>query len=741
MLRQFHKFPGLIAALLLIVIALSGTVMALQPALDHLKIIGTRDQNVSVAQMAQTISQSYPAVTQITRKPSGQVIVYYTKDNNPVSAIVDPATGQKIGDYAPSAFFRWMRDFHRSLFMGNNGRIATAISAAAMLVLCISGIFLMVRRLGGWGNFFGKPRGTLAQRLHVVVGRIVVPALVISALTAIYISLVTFQVVPDGSDNMAAYPTTTSGGTPQPVGSLIALRNVAVDELQQLTFPYPDDPSGLYSIKTDHGNGYIDPANGKMLSWAPNTTAQDIYQLVLMLHTGRGLWWLGLILGLGALGVPAMAASGTLVWLRRRRAQPKIAHNASVHHADTVIFVGSEGNTTWGFAQTLHDALRKEGHKVHTTSMNRFGPRHGHARNMFFLTATYGNGDAPETAKRFFKRLEKISTRPQSKIAVLGFGDRQFPQFCQFGRDVQSALENRGFDPMLPFDTIDRQSSQEFARWGHAVGAALGTDLALAHTVQKPRTFDLVLQDRIDYGLDVQAPTTVLRFVRGSANPRNTRRFWPFAKPCLPKCNVGDLIGIVPPGSPIPRYYSLASGSRDDVIEICVRHHPGGLCSSFLHGLEPGDGIEAFVKTNPDFRPAAGKAPVILIGAGTGVGPLAGFIRSNHGLRPMHLYFGCRHPQSDFLYQSDLSTCLEDQRLHSLTTAFSRTSTPRYIQDYLRQDAAALRDLITKEAQIMVCGGREMAQGVMDALEEVLRPLGLHPAQLKAEGRYVEDVY
>jgi sulfite reductase (NADPH) flavoprotein alpha-component len=41
----------------------------------------------------------------------------------------------------------------------------------------------------------------------------------------------------------------------------------------------------------------------------------------------------------------------------------------------------------------------------------------------------------------------------------------------------------------------------------------------------------------------------------------------------------------------------------------------------------------------------------------------------------------------------------------------------------------------------MVCGGRDMAAGVADAMAEILAPAGLTPATLKAEGRYVEDVY
>jgi sulfite reductase (NADPH) flavoprotein alpha-component len=132
---------------------------------------------------------------------------------------------------------------------------------------------------------------------------------------------------------------------------------------------------------------------------------------------------------------------------------------------------------------------------------------------------------------------------------------------------------------------------------------------------------------------------------------------------------------------------------------------------------------------------------VILIGAGTGIGPLAGFVRSNARHRPMHLYFGGRDPQSDFLYADEIEQWLGERRLTSLTTAFSRIRDRAYVQDRVGQDAHQLRKMIQRGAQIMVCGGRDMAEGVMEQLELVLAPLGLTTVALKAEGRYVEDVY
>lgn len=201
------------------------------------------------------------------------------------------------------------------------------------------------------------------------------------------------------------------------------------------------------------------------------------------------------------------------------------------------------------------------------------------------------------------------------------------------------------------------------------------------------------------------------------------------------------MVGILAPGSKVARFYSLTSESKDDIFEICVRHHPGGLCSSFLYSLSVGESIETFIKPNPSFRPASGKAPIVLIGAGTGIGPLVGFIRHNKSHQPIHLYWGGRCPESDFLYESELNTYLKDKRLIELNAVFSRISERSYVQDKIAVDSLELRGLIGNGSQVLVCGGRDMASSVMLVLDEIIAPLGMDVITLKAQGRYREDIY
>src|SRR5574340_55515 len=706
MLRRIHSLPGLIVALLLAVLALTGAILSVDPAMDRL---GTRvpdNGQISVATLADRVTRHYPGVEQIQRSPSGSVIVYYSRDGRTGAERIDPLSGQGIGSYAPSAFTRWIKKLHRSLLAGTPGQAVAGVSALAMLALCLSGMALLVRRVGGWRQLMRPLRGNFSQRWHAELGRLALAGLLVSAVTGRYMCGATFGVVSDGMQNEPDFPTAAATGPAAPIGTLPALLATDLNDLRELVYPSPGNPEAFYSL-----------------------------------HTAQGLWWLGLFLGLSVLSVPLMGVTGVSMWWQRRRLMPCVADNSGPQSADTVILVGSEGNSTWGFAKALHDALRQAGQRVHTVSMNQLATEYRQARHLFILTSTYGEGDAPASANRFLARLDGFAGTHRPSFAVLGFGDHQFPKFCQFARDVQDALLERGWHRSLDLGTVDRQSAQAFAQWGQAVGQLLGHELTLAYAPTLPPTQALELIDRIDYGAQVQAPTSILRFGPIAPQNRIARLLRLIGLNGLPRFEAGDLVGIVPPGSPVPRFYSLASGSKDGFLEICVRKQPGGLCSQMLHGLKPGERIEVFIRSNPDFRPASGKSSVILIGAGAGIGPLAGFIRNNTGKYPMYLYWGGRDPASDFLYEPELGEYLADRRLTQLHAVFSRVKEGAYVQDRVLDNASQMRRLIENGAQILVCGSRAMAGSIMQAMEGILSPIGLDVRTLKLQGRYREDVY
>lgn len=725
MLRHFHAVPGLLAALLFLVLAPTGAFLAFDSIAERARTAVPALGEVSLADIAAAVQARHPELESIRRSPSGALVVRYTDQEGQGAERVDARTGEAIGPYAPSPLTRTMTALHRAFLSGDFGRAVAGMGALAMLILCLTGAALLARRLGGWSALLRPSRGTLSQRLHCEVGRFALGGLLLSALTGCWMSLVTFGLLPDGE--VAELPPIEReqgmARTLMPVGHMAALRGIDIGSLRELTFPDPADPAEGYTLVTTTGTGRVNAATGELVGFAPHGLSQRIHDTVTMLHTGRGAWLLAVLLGLSSLAAPVLAVAGGAIWWQRQATRPRIPRNVATQSADTIILVGSEGNTTWAFAATLHAALTAAGHRVHAAPMNDLAPRYAKAKRLLLLAATYGDGAAPASARDFLGRLDHCHAR--LPVAVLGFGDRGFPRFCGYADQVAATLRARHWPALLGTTMIDRQSAQEFARWGKALGAATGTTLDLVHVAQRPRTVTLELTGRVDHGVASEAPTAILRFTA----------------PRRPRFEAGDLLGVLPPGSEMPRFYSLASASADGVVEICVRKRPGGLCSGFLHGLQPGARIEAFIRPNPAFRPAPGGAPVILVGAGAGIAPLAGIARHNSPARPMHLYWGARSPEAGLPFEQDLVACVGDRRLARLATVFSRVPGGGYVQDRLAADAALLRDLVQRGAQVMVCGGRDMGSGVARAFETILEPLGLDLGTLRAEGRYVEDVY
>ena len=138
---------------------------------------------------------------------------------------VDPASGQVLGAYQPSATMRWFKNLHRSFLLGDAGRWAAAGIALAMGLISVSGLVLLARRLGGWRQLAGRVRGTLTQRLHVVTGRVVLVVLLLTSVTALTLSAATFGLVtldaaPEPETDLEPSPTdpTPSPETPREGG-------------------------------------------------------------------------------------------------------------------------------------------------------------------------------------------------------------------------------------------------------------------------------------------------------------------------------------------------------------------------------------------------------------------------------------------------------------------------------------------------------------------------------------------
>ena len=220
-----------------------------------------------------------------------------------------------------------------------------------------------------------------------------------------------------------------------------------------------------------------------------------------------------------------------------------------------------------------------------------------------------------------------------------------------------------------------------------------------------------------------------------------------------------------------PRYYSISSSPSVDPahcsITVAVVAAPAasgrgvykGICSNYLSDRRVGDTIYATVReTKAGFRlPDDSSVPIIMIGPGTGLAPFRGFLQeraarkaTGAALGPAMLFFGCRHPDQDFLYADELKA-MAAGGITELFTAFSRAEGPKtYVQHLLAAEKDKAWSLIEQGAIIYVCGdGGRMEPDVKAALVAIYRERSGADAaagarwidELGTKNRYVLDVW
>ncbi len=202
-----------------------------------------------------------------------------------------------------------------------------------------------------------------------------------------------------------------------------------------------------------------------------------------------------------------------------------------------------------------------------------------------------------------------------------------------------------------------------------------------------------------------------------------------------PSCalSFGTFLEMLPPMH--VRLYSISSSPlwRADhcTITFTVLQAPAlsgqgsylGVASTYLASAQPGTSVPVAVRPSQEafHLPSALDTPLIMVCAGTGIAPFRGFLQERailaaHGqaLGPALLFFGCDHPEVDYLYREELEQW-EQAGIVQVRPAFSRhpCGEVRYVQDRLWQDREEIVELFRHNARVYVCGdGEHMAPAV-----------------------------
>ncbi|MDQ2639086.1 MAG: assimilatory sulfite reductase (NADPH) flavoprotein subunit [Pseudomonadota bacterium] len=227
--------------------------------------------------------------------------------------------------------------------------------------------------------------------------------------------------------------------------------------------------------------------------------------------------------------------------------------------------------------------------------------------------------------------------------------------------------------------------------------------------------------------------------------------------------DAANLVELLPPLA--PRLYSISSSTLATPGEVHLtvglvayqmrERARRGVVSGIFADLAEGQALPVYLHRNEGFRlPGDPRAPIVMVGAGTGVAPYRGFLaeREATGATGRNwLVFGNRSFEHDFLYQSEWLTWRRRGLLARLDVAFSRDQAQKcYVQHRLREQGALLWAWLNEGAHLYLCGdAQRMAPDVEHALIQVFRVHGgldeeraaEHLSQLRRERRYQKDVY
>jgi len=352
LLLWLHLVTGLIAAIFLIVLGVTGAVMIFEIPLDHalnakLYRIAPQGPRLGLDELVARIERAlvparitglyFPAgddiATSVTlRSPDGKMQTFTA---NPYSAEIIGSLG------TANSFMSKVHQFHTNLLLGPRGKVITGWGGALLIVLSLTGIVLWwprkIWKLSAW-----KPGRQANFDLHNALG----------FWSSIFMFLFGVTGLVIHSDNDAAQWINRITQTPEPLPvpqpkPLPNARPVGAEQLYHtametvpgariiaimglggargavrvmMHFPEDHTPGGRTGV-------FLDPTTGAVLSAQTSRTAPIGYRLAKFwnrqLHTGDTLGWPSRIIAcLASLALPMLAVTGPLIWwgkLKRRR--------------------------------------------------------------------------------------------------------------------------------------------------------------------------------------------------------------------------------------------------------------------------------------------------------------------------------------------------------------------------------------------------------------------------------------
>ncbi|ODJ90383.1 flavodoxin [Pseudomonas viridiflava] len=842
-LFQLHWFFGITAGLVLALMGITGALYSFED-----EILDALNPNVLLVQPQ---GETLPPVELVRRLESATgltvAILRVETVGNRVAQVFfspkpgerrgpkrnfDPYTGELKGDGVGEEFFDFILRLHRFLAMGEVGKQVTAACTLVLVFFCLSGLYLRwPRKALNWRVWltldWAKKGRSFNWDLHSVFGTWCLLFYLLFAITGLSWS---YDWVSNGLNRLlgdAPAEQRKGGGgrgvnmskdsPPAPlmvdyVAIWDSLQKTAGPELSAYNLRLPSaggQPATVFYLlkNSPHPRALnsvtLDPASGAISSvsrYAERSLGAQLLVSNYALHVGSYFGIVGrIVMTAASLMMPLFFITGWLLYLdrRRKKLQVKAARGdvstRSAPDADAwLIGFASQSGFAEQLAWQTAGQLQAAGLPVRVQRLGDMTEQDLSAsRNALFVVSTFGDGEAPDSARGFER---KLLGRPLSletlNYAVLALGDRQYQHFCGFAHRLHDWLAERGGSTLFAPVEVDSADPAALQQWQHHLGQLTGSTSAALWQAPVFENWTLYRREHLNPGssgsavylLDLVAPGTmhwqagdlveilprnseesVRNFIGGlGIDPATQVNVDGLLEPVVQALATrqlsqhrAHLVGfhaqalidaLVPVSA---REYSIASIPEDGCLQLIVRQeiHPDGslgLGSGWLtEHAASGSAISLRLRRNSSFHLPTEPIPLILLGNGTGLAGLRSLLKARiaQGRTRNWLLFGERNREHDFHCGAELQGWLESGDLTRLDLAFSRDQAEKvYVQELLREAAQDLRAWLDEGAAIYICGSLQgMASGVDQVLNEVLGERAV--SELVEQGRYRRDVY
>ena len=697
--RFSHLTLAISSALFIVVAALTGIILAFEPISNHFK--GHKITNlhtISIAETVENLQNNYSEIISISVDKNSFVKAnVITKNNISDSFYINPKTGLKIASLEKrNPIFEFTTNLHRSLFLKSTGRFLVGFFSFLFLLLAIAGFVLLLQRQGGLKKIFTKTiKEDKAQFYHVVFSKYAFIPIVIVAVTGVYLSLETFDLLPKTREKTVFFDNNKEANTKE-LANFKVFNGLTLDQVTQLDFPFSSDKEDYFYIKLENKELAIHQYSGAIVSEKKVGFTSILSNYSIWLHTGRGIFLWALVLLLTCILICYFIYSGFVIFSKRKQKTTILKNTFTKDNAEFILLIGSETGSTNRFANAFFRALLNANKTVFVDVLNNY-TNYKNAKHIIVFTATYGDGEAPANATRFLKKVAAIKQKNSIQFSTVGFGSKKYLEFCKYAILVNATLQvHENFIPILPLFTVDNQSKTAFKSWVKA-----WSDF---YKIQ------LVINDEL---LADSKKKQVFKVVEKSAlNTDDT-----FTIQLKPKKKLqftsGDLLSVLPNKEASPRLYSIAK--IKNTILLSVKKHEFGVCSTFINNLKVGDSLEASIQNNKSFHFPKNSEEILLIANGTGVAPFLGMIANNQKTK-IHLLLGLRNKSSLNIYKK----YLKSENLETFEVAYSRENNQvTYVQDCLIKRKKMIKNLLKNNGSILICGSLAMQKEVFLVLNTI----------------------